>query len=112
MESKNIYKAIEADMAQFKALGDKWVAEEDKSSCAKSRSYAKKLMKSLKMYVSTSIADEKLVKPKPVVVEEVVAEVIEEEVEVEEVAEEIEEEVVEEEESEDAPVTSYWYSKK
>ena len=97
MESKTIFKEIEADMKNFKALGEEWVELEDKSSCAKSRSYAKRIMKLLKTYIGTSMADEKLVKPAlapaPIVEPEPV---VEEEV-LEEVAEEVIEEVVEDE---------------
>ena len=77
MKSKDIIKLIDADMAQFKALGDKWVEADDVAAAAKSRSYAKRLMKNLKMYVRESMKDAENVKPVEVVE---FVEVIEEEV--------------------------------
>lgn len=104
MESKVMFKKILEDMEQFKALGSEWVDADDKSSVAKSRSYAKRLMKDLKSFIVLSMADEKLVKPKPVpVVEEPV---IEE-------APEVEEEIIEEvEEVEEETGHISWFDKK
>lgn len=82
MESKNIIKAVEADMVEFKALTDVWADSNDISAAAKSRGYAKKLMKSLKAYVSASIRDAANVPapvepiPAPVVEEPVVEEIV------------------------------------
>lgn len=113
MESKNLLKAIEADITMFKTLSDKWASDEDKAACAKSRAYAKRLMKALKAYVSASISDEALVKPKQV------AKVVKEEVkeEVKEVVTEkpVKKEVVEkpkEKKPENKSDFSSWYSKR
>ncbi len=84
MESKDLIKVIEADSIEFKALTDKWVAANDVAAAAKSRSYAKRLMKSLKKYVSASIADAEKV---PAIPEPIVKEVVEPETVFEEVTE-------------------------
>jgi hypothetical protein len=104
MESKVTFKRIVADMEKFKSFGTEWADADNKSSVAKSRSYAKRLMKDLKSFISLSMADEKLVKPKPVIVEE--ASEVEEEI-IEEEVEEVEEEEV----KEDTGFTS-WFDKK
>lgn len=83
MESKRLFKLIEADCMEFMELGQEWTDSDNISSVAKSRSYAKKLMKNLKSYVTASIVDADSVKPAEVA--EPVEEVEVEEVEVEEV---------------------------
>ena len=91
--SKSIFKEIMEYVKEFEALGNKWCLEDDISSVAKSRSYAKKIMNAMKPYIESSIKEtDSMIATATVEAAKVVQEVIEvpvepviEEVKVEEV---------------------------
>lgn len=56
-KSKELYAQIVTNFANFKEHGEEWKVNSNPTSAAKSRSYAKLLMRDLKAYMSTSIVE-------------------------------------------------------
>ena len=76
--SKDVFKSIMEDVEEFKSEGEAWCNSDDARAVGKARSYAKRIMKKMRVFTQLSIEEAVSVIPE-VITTTVVEEVVEEE---------------------------------